>query len=178
MFDQFLTYLTQFLGFLDIREPAAAYGAIFGLVGFALQLLVRAEWPTGRLNDGSPKVVDPTAAAWSLLSAVVIGMAAAKYFQLDVTKSAKAAYLAAAPDESRELIEQALDSCSKLPVTPDRPPRDCTPQLQAPAAKAILLIALTYVAADLRIMVDKLQQLFQSIGKLMAAIPRTIRGTR
>jgi hypothetical protein len=174
MFDQFVSYLTQFFGFLDIREPAAAYGAIFGLVGFALQLLVRGEWPTGRLNDGSPKIVDPTAAAWSLLMAIAIGMAAAKFFRLDVRMNETEAFIAAAPPKVFSEINSDVRNC----IADLSNPTECTPLLQGQVAKALILIALAYVAADAKIMVDKLQQFFQSIGKLLAAIPNRLGITR
>jgi hypothetical protein len=160
-------YLKEFFTFLDITQPAAAYGAIFGLIGFALQLILRGEWPTGRLNDGSPKVLDPAAAAWSLVAAMAVGMAAAKFFHLDVTISE---YPAAAP----AYVKDALKKCTEELKDATK----CTPQVQGPAAKAIILIALAYLAADSKVVVDKLTQLFQSIGGLFASIPRKLPGAR
>jgi hypothetical protein len=53
-----------------------AYGAILGLIGLAMQLSLRGEWPTGQLNEGRPKVLDPTALVTAAIAAAMAGIVA------------------------------------------------------------------------------------------------------
>jgi hypothetical protein len=170
MFQSIIDILKPFVEV--IKEPATSYGAVFGLIGFALQLMVRGEWPTGRLNDGSPTVVDPMTAASSVIAAVVIGIAAANFFQLDVAASQIDAYKAATPDILKgEGLTSFLGACNLSQEA------KCIPHLQAPTSKAIILIAVAYLAADL-IVLKKVQQVLQGLGSAMAAIPKKLRGAR
>lgn len=54
-----------------------AYGAIMGLIGLAIQLALRGEWPTGHLNEGRPKVLDPAGLVTAAIAAALSGIVAA-----------------------------------------------------------------------------------------------------
>ena len=172
MFQQLIDFLKPFVAV--ISEPATSYGAVFGLMGFALQLMVRGEWPTGRLNDGSPKVVDPMAAASAIVAAVAVGIAAAHFFQLDVAASQIDAYKAATPDALVDATPSALKGQKLkefLGACETSTDARCIPHLPGPTSKAIILIAIAYLAADL-IALKKIQQAIQGIGNAMAAVPK------
>ncbi|QIO61595.1 hypothetical protein [Rhizobium leguminosarum] len=79
-----LLYLQQLATTMvnDLTQPAGAAGAFFGLVGLMVQLSVRGEWPTGRLNEGSPKVIDPQGLVVAAFAAVAAGVLAATYLGL------------------------------------------------------------------------------------------------
>lgn len=66
--------------FSETFAPTPVLGALLGLVGLALFLMVRAEWPSGRANEGSPKTVTPASLALSALLAVAAGVMVAKGF--------------------------------------------------------------------------------------------------
>ena len=83
--DDITSTITSVLNFVSARS---AWGAVFALVGFGLQLSIRGEWPTGRTNDGAPQILDPKALATAVAASVLIGVAAANFFDLDVTKAA------------------------------------------------------------------------------------------
>ena len=72
---------------LNFVSPRSAWGAVFALIGLGLQLWIRGEWPTGRTNDGAPQTLDPKALATAAVASVLLGVVAANYFNLDVTKS-------------------------------------------------------------------------------------------
>jgi hypothetical protein len=58
-------------------SAVTAYGAVLGLIGLAMQLTLRGEWPTGQLNEGRPKVLDPTALVTAAVAAALAGIVAA-----------------------------------------------------------------------------------------------------
>lgn len=67
------------LQLLNLSNAGIAYGVIFGMIGFAIQLMVRKEWPRGQLNEGSPNTLDPTKFAMAWISAIAIAIAAANW---------------------------------------------------------------------------------------------------
>ncbi|MBN8992448.1 MAG: hypothetical protein J0H42_29775 [Rhizobiales bacterium] len=58
-------------------KSAMAYGAVLGIAGLLIQLWWRGEWPTGQLNAGRPKVLDPTALVTVTVAAIIAGISAA-----------------------------------------------------------------------------------------------------
>jgi hypothetical protein len=71
--------------------PMTAYGAVLGLIGLVLQLWLRAEWPTGRLNQGRPKVLDPPSFVLAVIAAIAAGIAATIAFEGDINTALAAA---------------------------------------------------------------------------------------
>jgi hypothetical protein len=83
---QFFLAIADFLGRqlkpLPEKIAKAAVGAVFGLIGLLIQLALRAEWPTGRLNEGSPKMLDPGRLVMAVLMAIAAGVVAYAAFPL------------------------------------------------------------------------------------------------
>ncbi|MDO8942515.1 MAG: hypothetical protein Q7U75_04990 [Desulfobacterales bacterium] len=118
--------LPEFLSTLasKLMAEGLSSGILYALVGFATQIWVRGEWPSGRLNQDSPKVVDPTAFTIAASAAIVAGVWAVAYFNMydaakDTRENVKAAlmlitlgYMAA---DLRTLIEKFIDLIKKIP---------------------------------------------------------------
>ena len=65
----------------SLSDGGFTYGVIFGLAGFAIQMVVRKEWPGGGLNEGSPQTLDPTKFGMALVTSIAISIAAAYWLK-------------------------------------------------------------------------------------------------
>lgn len=90
--------------------PLMAYGAILGLIGLAMQLFLRGEWPTGQINEGRPKILDPTALVTAGVAAALAGIVAAAFLAgtMRVPATIAFSYLAA------DLATLGTDMVAKL----------------------------------------------------------------
>jgi len=144
--DSILSMLEQLITsiFDGLTQQPGTTGAIFGLVGLIIQLWVRGEWPTGRLNEGSPKVVDIQALILAAIAAVAAGVLAANYFKL---------------------------STEHLVSLPGTNPTKVVPATKENLRDALTLVAFGYVASDLRPMMKKLADLVKKVGALFGTTP-------
>ncbi|MER8400425.1 hypothetical protein [Mesorhizobium sp. M1348] len=131
-----------------LTQPPGATGAIFGLVGLMIQLWVRGEWPTGRLNEDSPKVVDLPALILAVFAAVAVGIMAAAYFNLRT--------------DHLVLDPTAVD------------PKRMSPATKLNLQNALTLVAFGYFAADLRPMMKKLIDLVKKVGAFFVTLPNKL----
>jgi len=144
--DSTLSLLEQLITsiFDGLTKQPGTTGAIFGLVGLIIQLWVRGEWPTGRLNEGSPKVVDLQALILAVVAAVAAGVLAANFFKL---------------------------STEQLVGLPSTNPTKVVPATKENLKNALTLVAFGYVVSDLRPMMKKLADLVKKIGALFGIQP-------
>jgi hypothetical protein len=77
--------------------PSMAQGAILGLIGLLIQLWWRGEWPTGQMNAGRPKMLDPMALVTVTVAAMVAGLSAGPFLssKLSALGVVAVSYLAA-----------------------------------------------------------------------------------
>lgn len=127
-----------------LTQQPGSTGAIFGLIGLMIQLWVRGEWPTGRINEGAPKVVDLQALILTVFAAVAAGVLAANYFKL---------------------------STEQIVGIPSGQPKTAVPATKENLKNALTLVAFGYVAADLRPMMEKLIDLVKKVGAFFGKAP-------
>jgi hypothetical protein len=127
-----------------LTQQPGSTGAILGLIGLMIQLWVRGEWPTGRINEGAPKVVDLQALILAVFAAVAAGVLAANHFNLSTDQTA------------------TISSCqTKTDVLATK----------ENVKNALTLVAFGYVAADLRPMMEKIIDLVKKVGAFFGIGP-------
>jgi hypothetical protein len=164
--------------------PRTAYGAVLGLIGLLIQLRLRGAWPTGRLNEGRPNVLDPSTFVLAVFAAIAAGIAATIAFDAEINNALDAAKTAANGLEAAK-VKAAAAAAAKDADGAAAAAKDAAAASAVPTATAVRLkyglaiVVFGYVAADLgATALEKIWEGLQTITAPIQALWKRLTGSK